>query len=93
MQASQQFVRRACLDQFAPARVFHCRDGFGIGIKRLEWQGFLRGNPYQKKAKCIRHSEADFPERSRGLPFGAFIDAGSYDGTLGHGVNVLWATL
>ena len=80
IQAPQHFIRLADFDKFTPARGFHRRDGFGVGIERLKRQRLFRRDAHQQQAKGIGHGEPDFLQRRCRLPLGAFIDTGANDG-------------
>lgn len=67
----------AWLDQVAPARGLHRRNGPGVGIERLEWKGLFSRDANQEQAKCIGHSKYDLLQHDRSFSFCAFVLTGA----------------
>ncbi len=88
MQATEQFIGLADIDQITSACGFHCSDGFGVRIERLERQGFFRGDTNKEQAKGIGDGKADFLQRYGRLPLGALINPRSNNSIVGHGFNL-----
>ena len=60
-------------------------DCLGVGVQRREGKGLFCRHAYHEQAESIGHGQAYFLQGGSGLSFGAFVDAGTDNGTMGHG--------